>query len=198
MDLQFIFGLVPGWWLSEEPERTSSPSLSPSMWQRVLKGASFSGIDVELRDYESREDLYSISNMLSSVPTQSSKLAGDNIVVVISNKAPPPTVWLDFLRESIADAVGGPLPNVQTLEFETRPYSNQLCIFRRIRPTLTPRPRIHGSQGYQSHGDQLSRTAVGHTWRRRRMHKSRNGSSFRIFACPSERVRGPRLSHAGS
>ncbi len=129
VDLQFIFGLLPGWWTSEEPERKSSPSLSPPMWQRVLKGAGFNGIDVELRDYESREDLYSISNMLSSVPTQPSKLAGDNIVVVISNKAPPPTVWLDFLRESIANAVGGPLPYVQTLEFATRPYNNQLCIF---------------------------------------------------------------------
>lgn len=129
VNLQFIFGLIPEWWLSEEPERTFSPSLSPPMWQRVLKGAGFNEIDVELRDYESREDLYFISNMLSSVPTQPSKLAGDNIVVVISNKAPSSTVWLDFLRESIADAVDESLPDVQTLEFETRSYSNQLCIF---------------------------------------------------------------------
>lgn len=129
VDLQFIFGLVPGWWLSEESERTASPSLSPRMWQRVLTDVGFSGIDVEIRDFQSRDDLYSISNMLSSIPYQPSKLPGDGIVVVISNKAPPPTAWLDFLRESIAKATGGPLPDVEALEYGTKPYTNQLCIF---------------------------------------------------------------------
>ena len=129
LDLQFIFGLLPGWWLSEEPERTSSPSLSIPMWQRVLKGAGFNGIDVELRDYESPEDMYSISNMISSVPARPLKLPEDSVVVVTSNKSPPPAAWLESLRASISNVVGGPLPTVQTLESATKPYDNKFCIF---------------------------------------------------------------------
>jgi NADPH:quinone reductase-like Zn-dependent oxidoreductase/ubiquinone/menaquinone biosynthesis C-methylase UbiE len=129
VDLQFIFGLLPGWWLSEEPERKSSPSLSIPMWQRVLKGAGFNGIDVELRDYETQEDMYSISNMISSVPARPLKLPEDSVVVVTSNKAPPPAAWLESLRASIANVVGGPLPAVQTLESATKPYNNKFCIF---------------------------------------------------------------------
>ncbi|KAL9616277.1 MAG: hypothetical protein Q9160_008839 [Pyrenula sp. 1 TL-2023] len=129
VDLQFIFGLLPGWWLSEEPERKSSPSLSVPMWQRVLTGAGFNGIDVELRDYEAPEDMYSISNMISSVPTRPLKLLEENVIIVTSNKSSAPTSWLESLRASIVNVVGGPLPTVQTLESAIQPYDNKFCIF---------------------------------------------------------------------
>nr|CAG8993141.1 Highly reducing polyketide synthase [Penicillium sclerotiorum] len=129
LDLQFIFGLLPGWWLSEEPERKSSPSLSIPMWQRVLKGAGFNGIDVELRDYESSEELYSISNMISSVPSRPLKLAEDSVVLVISNKSPPPSKWLESLRNSVASVTGGALPVIQSLESAAQSYQNKYCVF---------------------------------------------------------------------
>ncbi|KND87310.1 Lovastatin diketide synthase LovF [Tolypocladium ophioglossoides CBS 100239] len=132
VDLQFIFGLLPGWWLSEEPERRSSPSLSVPLWEKVLKGAGFSGIDVELRDCETDDDMYSISNMLSTAPAQPFKLASDSIVVVVSGKAPPPADWLQSQRESIAKVTDGALPAVQTLEAPSvtlETYSTKMCVF---------------------------------------------------------------------
>ncbi|KAJ8105116.1 hypothetical protein OPT61_g10374 [Boeremia exigua] len=87
IDLQFIFGLVPGWWLSEEAERVASPTVSLPMWQRVLKGAGFSGIDVELRDYEAHDDMYSVSNIVSTVLAPPTTWQENSVVVVISNKA---------------------------------------------------------------------------------------------------------------
>ncbi|KAI5865333.1 reducing type I polyketide synthase [Durotheca rogersii] len=54
-DIQLIFGVLPGWWLSEEPERKHSPSLTPSFWDTVLKRTGFSGIDLRVRDCEDDE-----------------------------------------------------------------------------------------------------------------------------------------------
>jgi acyl transferase domain-containing protein/NADPH:quinone reductase-like Zn-dependent oxidoreductase/SAM-dependent methyltransferase len=133
VDLQFIFGLLPGWWLSEEPERKTSPSLSVPLWDKVLRGAGFSGIDVELRDDETDDDMYSVSNLLSTVPAQTAKLSSDSIVVVTSSRATPPAGWLQSLRESIAEvAGGGTLPAVQPLEAPSvtaETYSNKICVF---------------------------------------------------------------------
>jgi NADPH:quinone reductase-like Zn-dependent oxidoreductase/SAM-dependent methyltransferase len=130
LDLQFIFGLVPGWWLSEEAERVASPTVSLPMWQRVLTATGFSGIDVELRDYETHEDMYSVSNIVSTVVAPPTTWQENSVVVVISNKAPPPTAWLESLRSSIAEVTGGALPPVQTLEEAgaTKVCAGKFCV----------------------------------------------------------------------
>ncbi|EAQ86385.1 hypothetical protein CHGG_07638 [Chaetomium globosum CBS 148.51] len=132
LDLGFIFGLLPGWWLSEEPERHSSPSLSIPMWDRVLKGAGFGGIDVEIHDYENDDDMYAISSMLATASPRQFKLASDSVIVVTSDKAPPPSNWLQSLRESIAKVTGGALPAVQPLEAPSataETYNTKICVF---------------------------------------------------------------------
>jgi acyl transferase domain-containing protein/NADPH:quinone reductase-like Zn-dependent oxidoreductase/NAD(P)-dependent dehydrogenase (short-subunit alcohol dehydrogenase family)/ubiquinone/menaquinone biosynthesis C-methylase UbiE len=132
VDMQFIFGLLPGWWLSEEAERQSSPSLSVPLWDKVLTDAGFSGVDVELRDYETDNDMYTVSTMLSTSPARPFKLALDTIVIVISGKAPPPDGWLQSLRGSIAKAAGGVLPVVQVLEAPSataESYRGSICVF---------------------------------------------------------------------
>ncbi|KAK3361248.1 hypothetical protein B0T24DRAFT_725001 [Lasiosphaeria ovina] len=43
LDVQFIFGFLPGWWLSDEEERKFSPSLTVPMWDRVLHKSGFRG-----------------------------------------------------------------------------------------------------------------------------------------------------------
>lgn len=124
IDVQFIRGLLP--------DATFSPCLSPSSWQKVLKDAGFSGIDVELRDYESEKDMHSVSNILASVPTLRLGLPDNNgAVVVTSNKAPLPAEWLQSLRASIASVSGGSLPAVQTLESpeSESSYRDKFCVF---------------------------------------------------------------------
>ncbi|KAH8594177.1 hypothetical protein B0O99DRAFT_742091 [Bisporella sp. PMI_857] len=135
IDLQFIFGLLPGWWLSEEPERHSSPSLSIDMWDRVLKGAGFTGVDVDLRDVnvDAESDLYGISNIISTVSSPISKLDSANVVIVTSDKAPPQAGWLNTLRKSIAQAAGNSLlPDILSLEspdLTAETYNSKLCVF---------------------------------------------------------------------
>ncbi|KAI1421079.1 hypothetical protein F5Y12DRAFT_790457 [Xylaria sp. FL1777] len=130
LDVQFSFGLLPGWWLSEEPERRNTPSLSLELWDEILKGAGFTGVDVRIRDCES-DDMYSVSTIMSTVaPLYAPKLASEDMVIIISSKAPPATPWLDALQASIARIAGGPPPVVQTLEDSAgTTYNDKVCIF---------------------------------------------------------------------
>ncbi|KAL2142027.1 hypothetical protein VTI28DRAFT_1717 [Corynascus sepedonium] len=129
VDIQFVYGLLPGWWLSEEPERKSSPSFSSAGWKSVLKSAGFNGIGLELRDYEAHQDMYSLSSILASVPALPSNLPEDGVVIVTSNAAPPPDNWLQALRATIAKTVGGSLPAVQSLESPTVSCTAKFCVF---------------------------------------------------------------------
>lgn len=51
----FVFGTLPGWWLSQEKEREWSPCLSESGWSRMLEDNGFRSIDCVLPDYEARD-----------------------------------------------------------------------------------------------------------------------------------------------
>jgi NADPH:quinone reductase-like Zn-dependent oxidoreductase/SAM-dependent methyltransferase len=50
----FIFGLLPGWWLSQEKSRQWSPLMSKSEWHGFLMRTGFSGADLLLNDVSSR------------------------------------------------------------------------------------------------------------------------------------------------
>ena len=132
VDVQFVFGLLPGWWLSQEKERESSPSLSIPFWDQTLKDTGFTGVDLEIHDCES-EELYSISTIMSTArPAQLSKLpSGHDLVLVTSRRAPPSQGWVDTFKSIVgAEGLGGTLPAVQDLETGTpAAYSGKICVF---------------------------------------------------------------------
>ncbi|KAL9609347.1 MAG: hypothetical protein Q9167_005871 [Letrouitia subvulpina] len=45
-----IFGCLPGWWLSEEPERQDGPLLNVEGWDKVFRRNGFSGVDGSIDD----------------------------------------------------------------------------------------------------------------------------------------------------
>jgi SAM-dependent methyltransferase len=47
----FAIGLVPGWWLSEEPHRAWGPLMSASDWEVHLKRSGYTGVDLCFEDY---------------------------------------------------------------------------------------------------------------------------------------------------
>ncbi|MCJ1389859.1 hypothetical protein MMC18_002716 [Xylographa bjoerkii] len=47
----FAFGLLPGWWLSEEDYRQNGPFISVREWHDLTLRTGFSGIDLEFPDY---------------------------------------------------------------------------------------------------------------------------------------------------
>ncbi|KAI9661826.1 MAG: Type I Iterative PKS [Bathelium mastoideum] len=151
VDVQFVFGLLPGWWLSEEDERTSSPNLSISFWDRVLKGTGFTGVDFEVHDCES-DDAYSYSTIMSTaLPPQPPSLASEDIVLVTSSKAPLPIDWQQTLQRSMATIsnIDRPLATVQILEFATASvYTGKICVFL----GEISQPLLHGLDAMELEG----------------------------------------------
>ncbi|KAK1992892.1 beta-ketoacyl synthase domain-containing protein [Colletotrichum falcatum] len=75
----FCFGVLPGWWLSEDKDRAWGPLMSPASWDRHLAGAGFAGLDAVFDDFASSP--YRMSSVLvSTVPRPPDETA-----------APPPT-----------------------------------------------------------------------------------------------------------
>ncbi|KAK3399711.1 putative polyketide synthase [Sordaria brevicollis] len=113
MDVQFVFGFLSGWWLSEEEERKFSPSLSVPMWDRVLHRTGFrNGVEAEVRDVED-EGLYAFSVMAATAAPERGPEYEFDITFVTGGQVPD--VWLDKLRVSIG-LVTCSVPNVKTLE----------------------------------------------------------------------------------
>ncbi|KAE8141613.1 hypothetical protein BDV38DRAFT_268399 [Aspergillus pseudotamarii] len=130
IDQKFVFGLLPSWWMSEDAERGSDPHLSVTLWQNFLTRGGFTGIDVELRDWESDEDMHAVSTTLSSVAVSSLKLPDNSVAIVVSSKTPPPTSWLDELCKSIGQMTGGSLPVIEMVEsVTTSSLMGKACIF---------------------------------------------------------------------
>ncbi|KAJ6784445.1 hypothetical protein PWT90_10163 [Aphanocladium album] len=54
LTLGFVWGTLPGWWLSTEQDRALSPLMCPDTWCTRLRNAGFTdGVDIILRDFES-------------------------------------------------------------------------------------------------------------------------------------------------
>jgi NADPH:quinone reductase-like Zn-dependent oxidoreductase len=63
----FGFGVLPGWWLSEEDDRAWGPLMALDSWNRHLVGSGFSGLDAVFEDFPDPAH-QSSSVLVSSVP----------------------------------------------------------------------------------------------------------------------------------
>ncbi|KAH0494008.1 hypothetical protein TgHK011_000645 [Trichoderma gracile] len=145
IDVQFIKGLFPDWWSSErfsEQHVEPSPLLSVPFWDRSLKRAGFTGIDIELRDGDDVDASISatIMSTLPPHPAGESGIDAGKVVIVTSEQAGiPPSEWLRALQLSIAScstavdgAEGKVLPSVQSIESAAATaawYADKICIF---------------------------------------------------------------------
>lgn len=116
--LQLIFGITPGWWLSEEPERALSPNMPLASWQRVLQATGFSGIDVNVWDSD-EEQHQGLSLMVSTAIQQHPSVYNDKVALVYDSAGydttgVPPIEWLESLAGKIA-AITGAAPTVGKL-----------------------------------------------------------------------------------
>ncbi|GKT43550.1 highly reducing polyketide synthase azaB [Colletotrichum spaethianum] len=65
----FCFGVLPGWWLSEDKDRIWGPLMSPISWNHHLSNTGFSGLDAVFDDFSSSP--YQMSSILVSTVPQS-------------------------------------------------------------------------------------------------------------------------------
>ncbi|RDL31106.1 uncharacterized protein BP5553_09895 [Venustampulla echinocandica] len=112
MDVFFAFGLLPGWWLSDEKEREFTPSLSKDHWSQVLKKSGFNGVELEVSDCEN-EEFYMMSTMMSTA-SQPLPRYSSSFTLVYSTTCPP-GYWLEDAKNAIS-AITGSVPSVEKLE----------------------------------------------------------------------------------
>ncbi|KAL1623909.1 Type I Iterative PKS [Neofusicoccum ribis] len=124
-DIQLIFGVLPGWWLSEEPERKHSPSLTVDLWSKVLQRTGFSGLDVQVKDCEDDEN-YVMNTLMTTALPDSPKAEYPDTVITFSQENPPPQAWLQKLQETITTATSTE-PAIDSLDV-ARP-DGKICVF---------------------------------------------------------------------
>ena len=128
LDLFFAFGMLPGWWLSKEPERQETPSLTVTLWNRVLAESGFDGVDLDIHDCDN-DEFYMLSTIMATAVTQSeSDQAHTRLpaVIIHSEAEAPPADWVESLQTSIAKSTGL-TPSVATLD--NADVSGGYCIF---------------------------------------------------------------------
>lgn len=97
----FVFGLLPGWWLSEEKEREWSPLLKPANWHEKLLQNGFSGIDVHLPDHKAPTK-HTFSGMITTaIEAASSGVGNKPPMTVIAAE----TLYQQEVAERIREAL---------------------------------------------------------------------------------------------
>ncbi|WYZ46092.1 hypothetical protein EsH8_IX_000317 [Colletotrichum jinshuiense] len=76
--LNFVMGVLPGWWLGAEDGRPDQPYVSPDRWDAELRHAGFDGLDDVAFDSESPNNLLAF---MTARPARSSSSPG-NIAVL--------------------------------------------------------------------------------------------------------------------
>jgi acyl transferase domain-containing protein/NADPH:quinone reductase-like Zn-dependent oxidoreductase/ubiquinone/menaquinone biosynthesis C-methylase UbiE len=125
LDIQMIFGTLPGWWLAEEPERQMSPNVSLGMWDRVLRETGFTGVDFDVPDYDENE--FQGHHVLLS--RASTTVQGHFSIVLPSGQSVQPEreTWLSRLRDAICELTGE-IPSIVSLD-DVQAWQNTVCIF---------------------------------------------------------------------
>ncbi|KAH7304313.1 hypothetical protein B0I35DRAFT_484602 [Stachybotrys elegans] len=77
------FGVLPGWWLSQESHRELSPIITDDRWDQMLKDTGFSGTDLILRDYESDACHFSSVIASSAIKTNPKKSMEGRMIVIV-------------------------------------------------------------------------------------------------------------------
>lgn len=103
-EVQLIFGTLPGWWLSEEPERRNSPNMSPDAWDMCLKNSGLTGLEAHIWDCEDEEHR-SLSCIMSSVATGPQSHLQDSAILVYHGTQPP-SMWTNKLLQQFSEELG--------------------------------------------------------------------------------------------
>jgi acyl transferase domain-containing protein/NADPH:quinone reductase-like Zn-dependent oxidoreductase/SAM-dependent methyltransferase len=135
----FAFGLLPGWWLSEDTYRSWGPTMPPHKWHHVLEINGFSGTDFVLNDY-SDSKCQELSVIVSTAvhrsvtrPVSKNKLSvPSQHISLVTNKGSPTQAQLASDLLSILHEQGELTCDVVHLaspgEQQTLP-ENTICIF---------------------------------------------------------------------
>ena len=86
--VSFVFGLLPGWWLSEEKEREWCPLLDRAGWHKILLETGFSGVEVNLPDQKDSARLTFSGFISTAIEPQKTAVKQLNTILVAAERSP--------------------------------------------------------------------------------------------------------------
>lgn len=105
--LHLIFGTLPGWWLSEEPERQFNPNMPVEAWDKTLRDTGFSGVEANVWDCEDQDHRALACILSSAVASRASPpLLSKTATLLYDSKEPPPSAWTRELTTRFSEDLG--------------------------------------------------------------------------------------------
>ncbi|KAL4894897.1 hypothetical protein BDV59DRAFT_212153 [Aspergillus ambiguus] len=96
--IEYIMGILPGWWLGEADGRSEKPYVTVQRWQKELLAVGFTGIDVFR--YDNPEPYHINAHILTGLPT-SRKIERDGVCLVFKSKV---TEWARELAAALSSS----------------------------------------------------------------------------------------------
>ncbi|KAL7934027.1 putative polyketide synthase [Trichoderma chlorosporum] len=104
-------GSLQSWWIGADEGRTSSPLLSTPEWENVLVKSGFSGVSIEMKDFESDEE-HEASLLISHAANTGVKAGVGNISIFTGRQSDPVA---DELRSGLAAQYPGTVVTIVPL-----------------------------------------------------------------------------------
>ena len=96
----FAFGLLNGWWLSDEENRGQSPWVTCSTWDSLMRDSGFSGVDLEIKDFQ-EDSCHEYSILISTAV----EITPSPVELDITLPAPVIITYASYLHLKLANEV---------------------------------------------------------------------------------------------
>ena len=126
----FIFGLLPGWWLSTEKNRRSGPLLSSEDWDQNLSRSGFSGVDLDFFGLPEKSHHPRLNAMVTTAGTiQKPALEIPKTIIIVTEDSSLQSQIADQIVSSIKKT-GASHCEVITLEkAASTDFDQATCVF---------------------------------------------------------------------
>lgn len=141
----FIFGLLPGYWLSKsfyptrmikthspkgtEENRKWSPLMTTQDWDHVLSSCDFSGVDIALVDPPEKPHLPCSSAMIATALDAEEQILNTSETKIVISENSQLQAQIAYQLNSNLKSIGAPFSEVITLErAATTEFAGAICI----------------------------------------------------------------------
>ncbi|KAI2485149.1 Fatty acid synthase S-acetyltransferase [Pyrenophora tritici-repentis] len=146
--LSFVFGLLPGWWLSKEQHRRWGPLLRDEQWDESLRSCGFSGNDLCLRDQEGPQHTFSVMVSSKTVPSAVNGASARISIIVVDTHSQMQMMVAESLQASAHTMAGLDCTVMSLQDIATSSMESYFCIS--LLELETPCLWQIGSEGYAS------------------------------------------------
>lgn len=101
--IPFVFGLLPGWWRSVEPNRQWSPLITTAEWHDVLRDTNFSGVEAALSNHADEKFQGTSALFSTALPTTAIEITSLQEIYIVVDES---SKWQAGIAEQLKESLG--------------------------------------------------------------------------------------------